>query len=902
MTAEKELLNSTYSPISVEGNKKLILDSDAFAWIVTEGTVHVFASRLNEDSDTGRRHYVSQFNKGDMLFGVKPYMDGGKAIAFLCTGITDTKLAKIDMVDFQNALEDESKANLIYVNIRKWVMVLAESTIDMLADVEWVNDITFENNSLLKELEGFNLNAVKRAALYIERVYKDEGQLLERKRSSDDSFVQDSLKKLVEVSQQGKKSQRVIKDKSELSENPVAAACQIIGQAMDIDIRIPPENILKKSKDILLDIVRYSQIRCRQVILSGEWWKADNGPFLAFFGDDNSPAALIPVTGNSYKMIDPADDSERIVKSETSLKINPKAYMLYRVLPSKKLDVADILKFCWHGSIKRDLTLVVFIGVLGGILNMFVPIANGILFDRIIPDGERGQLLQMALILGSFGISAVLFQLVRTFAMIRIEGRTDTMVQAAVWDRVLSLPAPFFRKFTAGELTMRVMGINQIRKAISGTVITTILSALFSIFNLGLLFKYSPKMAFYALVLVFISAAVTFACSFLQMRYERELLSVSNKIVGQVLQIIGGIAKFRVAGAEKRAFFQWAKAFGRQREIEFRNEAIENALITFNEIFPIITSIIIFFAAFSTKALGAGSFIAFNSAFTGFMAIMLALSGVIPVLNNIIPTYESTKPILEALPEYDEIKDDPGDLDGSIELSHVIFRYNPEAPVVINDLSLKINKGEYLAIVGASGCGKSTILRLLLGFEKPESGKIYYGAHDIDKVDIRSIRKQLGVVMQNSQLMAGDIKSNIIGANLNLSMDDAVEAAKMAGLYEDIQAMPMGMFTVISEGGSTLSGGQRQRLMIARAIASKPKIIFFDEATSALDNKTQAIVSKSMDSLKVTRIVIAHRLSTILKCDRIIVLDKGRIVEEGSYEELMNNRNMFYELAKRQLA
>ncbi len=902
MTAAKELINSTYSPISVEGNKKLILDSDACAWIVTEGTVHVFASRLNEDIDTGRRHYVSQFSKGDMLFGVKPYMDGEKAIAFLCTGITDTKLVKIDMIDMQNALEDENKASLIYVHIRKWVLALAESTIGMLADVEWVNDITFESNCLLKELEGFNLNAVKRAALYIESVYKDEARRMECKLSSDDSYVQESLKKLVEVSQQGKKRQRVLKDKSELSKNPVAAACQIVGQAMDINIRIPPENILKKSKDILLDIVRCSQIRCRQVILSGEWWKTDNGSFLAFFGDDSSPVALIPVTGHSYKMIDPADGSERIVKSETALKIDPKAYMFYRVLPNKKLDVADILKFCWHGSIKRDLSLVVFIGVLGGILNMFVPIANGILFDSIIPDGERGQLLQMALILGSFGISAVLFQLVRTFAMLRIEGRTDTMVQAAVWDRVLSLPAPFFRQFTAGELTMRVMGINKIRKAVSGTVITTILSALFSIFNLGLLFKYSSIMAFYALALIFISAAVTFACSFLQMRYERELIGVSNKIVGQVLQIIGGIAKFRVAGAEKRAFFQWAKAFGRQREIEFRNEAIENALITFNEIFPIITSIVIFYAAFITNALGAGSFIAFNSAFTGFMAAMLALSGVIPVLNNIIPTYESTKPILQTLPEYDEIKEDPGELDGSIELSHVTFRYNPDAPVVINDLSLKINKGEYLAIVGASGCGKSTILRLLLGFEKPESGKIYYGGHDIDKVDIRSIRKQLGVVMQNSQLMAGDIKSNIIGANLNLSMDDAAEAAKMAGLYEDIQAMPMGMFTVISEGGSTLSGGQRQRLMIARALADKPKIIFFDEATSALDNKTQAVVSKSMDSLKATRIVIAHRLSTILKCDRIIVLDKGRIVEEGSYEELMNNRNMFYELAKRQLA
>lgn len=896
-----DLFGSLNSPVIVEGNKKLILDEE-FAWIVTEGTVHVFASGLNGEGTVGRRYYVSQFEEGDMLFGIKPYMDDEKAIAFLCTGITDTKLVKIDLANIQIAMKDENKASCIYTHIKKWVSALAESTIELISDEQFINDITLESSSLLKELKTFNENAVKMAALYIDDVHRDEGQRMERRRGNDEAFVKESLKKLIEVSRQGKKSRKVDKDRMKFAENPSVAACQIVGEALGIKIRIPPESIMKKSKDIMLDVVRYSQIRYRQIILSGEWWKTDNGPFVAFLGEADEPVALIPLTSSSYKLVNPKDGSERVINSKTAAVINPKAYMFYRVLPNKVLNVVDILKFCSQGSLKKDLMLVILIGVVGGILNMFVPIANGILFDKIIPDGERGQLLQMALILGSFGISAVLFQLTRTFAMLRIENKTDTSVQAAVWDRVLSLPTPFFRQFTAGELAMRVMGINKIRKAISGTVITTILSALFSVFNLGLLFRYSSQMALYALVLVFISVAVTFTCSFLQLRYERELIEVTNKIAGQVLQIIGSIAKFRVAGAEKRAFFQWAKAYGRQKEIEFRNETIENALITFNDIFPIITSMVIFFAAFSANTLGTGSFIAFNSAFSGFMAAMLALSGVIPILNNIIPTYESTKPILHTQPEYDEIKEDPGELDGSIELSHITFRYKPDAPVVINDLSLKINKGEYVAIVGASGCGKSTILRLLLGFEKPEAGKIYYGGHDIEKVDIRSIRKQLGVVMQNSQLMSGDIKSNIIGANLNLTMEDAIEAAKMAGLYEDIQAMPMGMFTVISEGGSTLSGGQRQRLMIARAIANKPKIIFFDEATSALDNKTQAIVSKSMDSLKATRLVIAHRLSTVINCDRIIVIDKGRIIEKGSYEELMKNRNMFYELARRQLA
>ncbi len=897
-----DVFHSLNQPVNVEGNSKLILDDDTCGWIVTEGTIHVFASGLTTEGDSGRRHYISQFDKGDMLFGTTPYMENGETTIFVCTGITNTKLNKIHMADIQEALADEEKASLVYHLIRKWVLALAESTIDLLSGVEWINDITLQADILLKDLECFNQNAVKRAALYIEGVHIAEGKRMESQYVNNDFIVKDSLERLGGIANKSNKTRKVSDAITDLHENSFVAVCQLVGWAMGIKIRIPPDAELKKTKDPLTNIIRHSQIRCRQIILSGKWWKTDNGPFIAFSGEEHSPVALIPITGKRYKVINPEDGSERTISSETASAIHPMAYMLYRVLPNKELNTADILKFCLQGSVRKDLFLVVLIGLLGGMLNMFIPIANGLLFDSIIPAGERGQLLQLAFLLGSFGLSAVLFQIVRTSSMIRIEGKTDTMLQAAVWDRVLSLPASFFRQFTAGELTMRVMGVSKIRQVVSGTVITTILSAAFSVFNIALLIHYSPRMALYALALVIIGAAVTFACSFLQLRYEKELVEKSNKISGLVLQIIGGIAKFRVAGAEKRAFYQWAKSFGKQREIEFKNKTIENILVTFNEVFPIISSILIFFSVFSARDLGAGSFIAFNAAFMSFMSAMLGLSDTIPALNRIVPIYNSIKPILTTLPENTEIREDPGELDGSIELSHITFRYKPDTAAVINDLSLKVNKGEYLAIVGASGSGKSTILRLLLGFEKPELGKVYYSGHDLEKVDIHSVRKQLGVVMQSSQLMPGDIQSNIIGANLNLTLEEAVEAAKMAGFYEDIQAMPMGMFTVISEGGSLFSGGQRQKLMIARAIVNKPKIVFFDEATSALDNKSQAIISNSMDAMKATRVVIAHRLSTIMKCDRIVVLDKGKIIEEGSYEDLMESRSAFYELAKRQLA
>jgi ATP-binding cassette subfamily C protein len=423
-------------------------------------------------------------------------------------------------------------------------------------------------------------------------------------------------------------------------------------------------------------------------------------------------------------------------------------------------------------------------------------------------------------------------------------------------------------------------------------------------FNLALLFKYNVKLALFACLFVLISILVTFVFGRIEMNHERESMKISNKISGLVLEILSGIAKFKIAGAESRAFYQWAQTFKVQRKISSKKRLAQNGLSTFNAIFTTITSGFIFYFIIRTKNAGltAGDFIAFNGAFAKFFSSMVSLSQTFMSVNTIVPMFELSKPILETLPEFDEEKKDPGILTGNIEINHVTFRYKEDAPIVLDDVSIKINEGEYVALVGPSGCGKSTLFRTLLGFEKPQSGKIYYDVQDLDSIDVRAVRKQLGVVLQIGQLMSGDIFTNIVASNPNLTMKDAVEAAKMAGFHADIEQMPMGMHTMISEGAGTLSGGQRQRLLIARAIVNKPRIIYFDEATSALDNTTQAIVSKSLDNLKATRIVIAHRLSTIVNCDRIIVMDKGRVVEDGTYDELMKRNGVFSQLAARQLA
>jgi ATP-binding cassette subfamily C protein len=887
-----------YDPVSFRDSREILLSERTYAWIVAEGTVNVFVAERNEAGVTGRKYYIAQYTAGDILFGVQPYSESGIDIVFLCMGLNDAELARVNLKDIEKVLlnSDEKTINLLSVPMLKWI----RQTEEILHDYYVPGDAWDEISTV--RLSEFNQAAIEAAAHYIRAICQKETQRIRSKQVDEQNTSDASITELANIVGQRKKNSIRLSDHLELPKNVLAAACRLVADSLGIQMVLPPDTILEQSPNPLYEIVRISEVRFRQIILSGVWWKKDGGPILGFFTDKKVPVALIPIAENKYKMINPCDGTERIIDSDLAQQLQPKAYMFYRRLPVKELQLSDIIRFCTYGFMKRDIRRAILIGMIAGSLNLSVPIANAIVFNHIIPEGEKGQLLQTALLLISFGISGALFGLARSFALVRIENRAESSLQAAVWDRLISLPVPFFRKYSSGELAMRAMGFSLIRKEISGTVITGILSAVFTLLNFILLMQYSMRMSLYTLLLIFIILAFTFICGKIQLRYRNQLTRLTNQISGQIFQMIGGVARFRTAGAEKRAFHQWTKAYGKREKLNFKNSLISNCMNVFSSVFPVVALMVIFSVTFYIEKLDTGSFIAFHSAFSAIITAMLALSGILANMINIKSLYESTKPILQTVPEYDSFKEDPGELDGNIELSHITFRYQPEAPIVINDLSLKIKKGEYVAIVGPSGCGKSTILRLLLGFEKPEEGKIYYDGHDMEKVDLRSVRRQLGVVMQNSQLMTGDIRSNIMGMNPNLTMEDAVEALKLAGIYEDIKAMPMGLFTAVSEGGATLSGGQRQRLLIARVLINKPKIIFFDEATSALDNKTQAMVSKTLDSIDATRIVIAHRLSTIIHCDRILVLDKGRIVEEGSYEELMEKKSIFYELAKRQLA
>ncbi|MBF0285567.1 MAG: NHLP bacteriocin export ABC transporter permease/ATPase subunit [Magnetococcales bacterium] len=748
------------------------------------------------------------------------------------------------------------------------------------------------------------------------RSVKEDRSRLRKRAESEKAVWDDSVQRLDTVL--AKESERAA---AERAADPLLAASRLVGAAMQLEIKDHPYHSSPKrpaGREAAVDldrIAKASRCRMRAVTLQDGWWVQDSGPLVGTLKEGKSPVALLQPKPGRYEMVDPETGQRTAVTKEVADRIESLAFMFYAPFPDKDLTPLDFLKFGVFGA-KNDIGMLLLMGAAGGILGTMTPLATGVIFDTLIPGAERQQMVQITFGLIFAALATALFNITRGVAMLRLEGRMDASLQAAVWDRLMSLPVPFFRDFTAGELTERALAVNMIRTVMSGTLISSVLSTMFSVFNLILMFYINMNLALTAVVLVLINGVITFLAGLRQMGMQRDLMTLRNGITGMLLQYLSGVAKLRVTGSEGRAFSRWAKNFSQLKGISYRAGVVGNMLSVFNSTFPALCSLVIFAAwaihfaqpaggggeAVVGEGLSTGQFLAFNAAFGAFLAAVVEMSNTLIRVMKIIPMFEGVKPIIQAKPEVNAQMGDPGELMGDIEVGRVSFRYAKDGPAVLSNVSLKINRGEFVAIVGGSGSGKSTLLRLLLGFEQPESGSLYFDGQDISGLDVRAVRRQIGVVLQNTQMMAGDLFTNIVGANPHLTLERAWEAARLAGMEEDIQEMPMGMHTMLSQGGGTLSGGQRQRLAIARAVVNKPRILFFDEATSALDNRTQSVVGQSLAQLQATRVVIAHRLSTIVNADRIFVLDKGQVVESGTYKELMDKKGSFAELAKRQVA
>jgi ATP-binding cassette subfamily C protein len=879
-----ELNNLPAQAVTLRGNEELRLDEPDTLWVVERGGLALFlVERVDGDGATpaARRHLFER-ERGQAVFGF-PRPDDDAHPTVVAVALEDTALRRVATGPGEDA------ARLVVEWAERWRTHLGESpAID----------------AVVADAARADLVAFHRAVL--ERVHQRDVEEREVERTRLDERARLSR----EVSSQAVEELAAVLEPAGREPLPRGSALFVAASAVARELGMTLKAPARWQEAATLTdpvelIARTSHVRLRRVVLDGPWWTEDGGPVLAFTKKERRPVALLPRGAGSYLVFDPESGTREIVDPARAEAIDPEAWVFYRPLPERIRSDLELLRFALRGR-TRDLVAIGLAGIGATLLGMFTPQATALLVDHAVPDGNDTMLWHIGLGLLAAAFGAAVFRLAQGIAAMRLETGADAVTQSAVWDRLLNLQLSFFRGFSTGDLQSRVTAISQMRAYLGGATLRSLFGSFIALLNLMLLLYYSPLLALIALGAAVVSAAVTITSGVMILRYTRRILELRGRFFGFMVQLVQGVAKLRVAAAEERAFGRWARQYSGLLKLELGERRVQDGLQVINIAITTLSAIVLFAAASylirqEGSGLTTGVFLAFNVAYGTFIGAIASLSNTVTDVMAIAILRERARPILDAVPEVGARKADPGRLAGRIEVANAVFQYRDDGPIVLDEVSLAVRPGEFVAVVGPSGSGKSTLFRLLLGFESPQSGTVYFDGQDLGGLDVHAVRRQMGVVLQNGRINAGSIFENIVSGT-HRSLNDAWEAARATGFAEEIEQMPMGMHTVISEGGTNLSGGQRQRLLLARALVHKPSILLLDEATSALDNTTQAIVADSLRALDVTRIVIAHRLSTVQDASRIYVIDAGRVAEQGTFEELAAAGGLFSRLMARQMA
>lgn len=883
--------------------------------LLQRGVIEVYAVTAGQESY--RQEYLFALKAGQAVF---PAFDEFGEIDILIYALEDCQLQV-------EKLANSSKETL-YLQMQEWFKQL--SGIRWIKSLADLGDNSLDQNGMLLDEDIASSSDLLKCFEEKQRIFSmlqgirflSADKRLERRQNiishQKQRLVNDAIDNLLgeeEIFYEERNTEQRTKNLEEASFIiHVVQKSLLMGQS---DISIPPERVKKlDSIGLIRRVAQKANVQLRLIKLEKNWYTKDCGTMIGYYGAKKEMAAIIPQAPGHYRLITRSmPEGIKITEAEAD-KLDMDAFLCYAGFPRRKMRIRDLLRFMFRQCWLSDYRTILLVSFFAGIIPLVTPVITETVFQNIIPIMDREGLVSVTQVLMVASFTMATLSMIRSVSVMRIGSRLDMSVEAALWGRLLNMPEKFFRRFTTGELASRMRGFEALNEVLSGTFVSSVFNTLFSFWSLLLMCWYSLKLTAVAVVIWAIWCVITVAIYWRVLSYQRKLIAAINAEAGLVQQIFAGLGKFRVHGAEEQAYNLWSKVFGEtwRWNLALRWQNNYNSIIGAAQPF-ILTMVLYYFAVYGLQdssntvadtekviiGIGYAQFLAFEAAFTAFNA---TLNSVIPLIGkffSIQPHIENLRPILEEIPENttDKVEADP--LSGGIEVSHLSFAYGEDNKDVLHDISFQIAAGENVAIVGHSGCGKSTLVRLLLGFEKPRSGAIYYDGQSLAELSLPSVRSQMGVVLQNGQLMSGDIFTNIVG-QAALTQDDAWEAAEAAGIADDIRAMPMGMNTVISEGSENISGGQRQRIMIARALAAKPAILIFDEATSALDNRTQSIVTESLNKLKTTRLVIAHRLSTIKECDRILVMDKGSLVESGTYEELVAKNGVFAKLVRRQVA
>lgn len=864
--------------VPLDARCPVLLDGSSGDWCVETGFVDVFLVRLKSGVPVGRRLFLLRLEAGEAFSTLPDATDFG----LLAVGSLDSVVVTHDL---------DSDAR------RSWTERLCEALVQ-----------TSGNETPPATLEQLRVLMAQR----FDTCRVDNDAQVKNRRALARDLEQSGVQALAAAL-----DQRATMNKA-IATDPLMSCLTIVADAVGARVVASPHSGFGNNPERARALLAASDLRARQVLLRGAWWRNDHGPLLAWLAD-GQPVALL-WNGRGYRCFVSGTGAGSPIDADRAASLQPQAMMVYPCLSEAPQRLWDLMRFASLGA-REDLVRIAALGLASALLAVLVPVVTGILVDQILPAGDRGQLLVFALLLLGAGIGGVAFGIVSAFARLRMESRLDLRVQSALFDRVLRLPLTILKRYSTGDLADRLLGTQRVREQLSGATLSAVMAMLFASASLAVLFFYSWEIALIALLLVLIYAGVVLALVTLQLGHERLHAEARGRVQGFNTQMLVGMAKLRVAHAEGRAFGIWARLFADQKRHFIASGRVANSLVTFQAAFaPLATvTIIVGFVLIAEQlqlfggsfepvlsdasrmgGVTAGTFVAFSAAFGQFLSS--ARSGIEALSAGLgaIPPLERARPLLAEAVESRRGRLDPGRLQGDIAFNNVSFRYQQDGPCILERVSFEVEAGSFVAIVGPSGGGKSTAMRLMMGLEEPDSGEIRFDGQAFSTLDRAAVRRQLGVVLQAGSLPGGALHEVILGDSHG-NMSDAWEAATSAGLASDIRAMPMGMHTVLQDGATTLSGGQRQRLAIARALARKPRLLFFDEATSALDNQAQELVARSLANLGITRILIAHRLSTVRDADWILVLDGGRVVEEGRFDDLLTHDGVFAAIAARQM-
>ena len=853
--------------------------SDGVFQILT-GSVDVFAQQAGR----ARRH-LFRMEPGGVALGLA--LDGAASArtVFLAIGVQGSEVQRIDRAQ----LDDMAQ-------LLPWLIALGSAS----GEPTIPSDEGMAATAAWGWIDAFQARAAVRIDERLAREAEAEGARLARRQGADAVQRERLFGALARIVVPGPAATRPA---IPVGEDALFAVCRIVGEAMGVRIKpLSARSSDRRDFQAATEFARASNLRVRKTLLRGGWRDQDVGPLVAWLGEARQPVAILPAPGHGYDLVHPDTGRRQPLDDATVEALSAEAAAFYRLLPDGPPSARRLIGWIL-GLLRVDFSRVVLAAMSLALLGLAAPVITAVLVDEAIPRGDMSALAFCAAALGVAAIADAGFQALQGVAVLRLGGAGDWVMQAAVMDRLLRLPATFFKRYTAGDLADRVLGVDEIRRVLTGRAVGGLLSGVFCLFGLGLMFALDARLAWVAAAFILAQGAVIVAVSAARLGRERRYFDAQGRAQGLVLQMLTGVGKLRAADAATRAFGLWVRTFSEQKAQFIASQRQAIRLTTFEAAFPALASVAIFALAQppSGGAIDAGRFLAFFAAFGQALAAMAGLGAAVGETLVAAPFFDRLRPILLEPLEIGEGREPVGEISGAFEVSQVSFRYTASGPPVIDRLSLHVGQGEFVAVVGPSGGGKSTLFRLLLGFEKPHSGAILFDGQPLDSLDVGALRRQIGVVLQNGKLTSGSLYENICGA-VRVPVEQVWQAVRHAGLQADIEAMPMGLHTIITEGVSALSGGQRQRLMIARALVHQPRLLLFDEATSALDNRTQSIVSDALAKLNVTRIVIAHRLSTVRDADRIVVIAGGCVVQSGRFETLSQQPGLFADLARRQLA